>query len=175
VTATIIEEHGYESALLGLSLSRKRPVEDMVAVSERLCNKDGGHNKFLESIVVWLDITAARYFWSQFSTYRIGISCQSESTMYSLMDRELTNDDFEYPIPDNILKRLNFYISKKEFANLKNLLPEGFLQRRIVCVNYKCLRNIINQRHNHKLIEWQYFCGQIINQLEHPEFVTKEV
>ena len=170
---SIIEEHGYESALLGLSLSRNRPVSDMVVVSERLCNKDGGHNKFLESIVVWLDITASRYFFAQFSTYRVGISTQSESTMYSLMNRELTNDDFEYPIPGDILKRLNFYIEKKEFIKLKNLLPEGFLQRRIICLNYKCLRNIICQRRNHKLMEWKYFCEQVVGQLQHPELIVK--
>lgn len=158
----IIKECGFDEAMLGLSLSYSTK-KDMFPVALKLCNKDGGHNKFLESMIVWLDINAARYWWSQFDTYRTGTSKQSESTMHTLMKRELNESDFELHIPSHILNELNYCIKNKEFNCLKNILPEGFLQRRIVCTTYKTIRNIIIQRRNHKLSEWKYFCKEMKN------------
>lgn len=51
-----INEAGYEAALLGLSHNKKRNPDKMSQVAQRLADKDGGHNKFLESIFVWLDV-----------------------------------------------------------------------------------------------------------------------
>ena len=76
----ILEEHGHDSALLGLSLSYDQTPERMPAVAERLRFRGDGHNKFLESILVWLDVTAPRYFWQQFDTYRVGVTKQRQST-----------------------------------------------------------------------------------------------
>lgn len=169
----IIEEHGYNSAMLGLSLSYNPPLEKMPNVVTKLLKRDlnGGELKFLEQIVVWLDITAPRYFWQQFDTYRVGISKQSESTMYTLLKRELTQDDFILPIYQNLLDSLNRDIRNKDFEMVKNNLSEGFLQRRIITTNYKTLINIIKQRRNHRLSEWQYFNDYLINNLEQQEII----
>jgi hypothetical protein len=161
----ILNESGIEEALLGLSLSysTEKNINELYNIALKLSNKDSGHNKFLESIVVWLDIKAPRYWWSQFDTYRTGITKQSESTMHTITRRHLKQDDFEYEISEQNLNLLNGLIDaakrdKMYFERLKNELPEGFLQRRIVCLNYKAIRNIILQRKNHKLKEWEYFC-----------------
>ncbi len=161
----ILKEAGYEEAMLGLSLSHLQPVEDMPAIAYRLAYKDAGHNKFLESIVVWLDIAAPRYWWQQFDTYRVGITKQSESTMHTLMNRKLKRSDFEYPIHLDTLRRLNELIEGGYFEMLKSDLPEGFLQRRIVCTNYKVLRHIVLQRKDHRLPEWQFFISEIRRQV----------
>lgn len=166
----ILKEDGYKEAMLGLSLSYGTDKEKAESTAIRLYTKDGGHNKFLESIVVWLDITAPRYFWQQFDTYRIGVTKQSESTMHTILKRELTQLDFEDPIKPIILSNLNDRIQKKEFDQIKNELPEGFLQRRIICTNIKTLRNIIAQRKHHKLALWQQFCAEIFAQTNYPEF-----
>jgi len=50
-------------------------------------------------------------------------------------------------------------------------LPEGFLQRRLVCTNYKVLRNIVLQRNGHRLKWWGVLIEELRNQLKHPEFV----
>ena len=70
--------------------------------------------------------------------YRIGVTTQSESTIHRIMHRELSQSDFERPISHPYLYHLNLLIKKyketkdKElFFQLKNDLPEGFLQRRI--------------------------------------------
>jgi hypothetical protein len=94
--------------------------------------------------------------------------------MYTITKRKLTQDDFEDPIDENILNLLNDMIRKGDFKEIKNNLPEGFLQRRIMVTNYKALRNIIEQRKNHKLEQWHYFCNSILNQVEHPELLTNK-
>ena len=181
----VLQETGLEWAKLGTSLSRLQPLENMDTVCNNLADKDGGHNKFLEFISVWLDITAPRYFWQQLSTYRIGNSWLSESTMYTITKNLLSQSNFEQHVCEELLNYLNNLITiyqksnNKEYKNqifneIKNNLPEGFLQRRVMVSNYKSLRNIILQRRNHKLYEWHYFCDQVMQQLTHPEMVVKD-
>lgn len=166
----ILREAGYEQAMLGLSLSYKADVSRMPARAVKLAPMDGGHNKFLEAMCVWLDIRAPRYWWSQFDTYRAGMSKQSESTMHTLMRRPLTQNDFEQSIDPEILGILNAKIWTENFNGVKRCLPEAFLQRRVVTTNYKTLRHVYRQRHDHKLSEWQDFCDALRN-LKHREFI----
>lgn len=170
---TILHEAGYAQALMGLSLSYNQPLYKMHSVADRLAHKDGGHNKFLESIAVWLDVTAPRYWWQQFDTYRVGVTKQSESTMHTIMKRKLRRDDFESYIQTATLDRLNFMIGQNDFAAVKAALPEGFLQRRIVCTNYKALQHIFAQRFDHRLSEWQVFC-LALHSLKHPHFIFNQ-
>lgn len=171
MTVSILTEAGYNEALLGLSLSHNAPIDRMPRVAHKLAPKDGGHNKILESISVWMDIKAPRYWWQEFDTYRVGVTKQSESTMHTLMKRELTQEDFVEPISGRVLTVLNEMIQFKEFRNAKVHLPEGFLQRRIVCTNYKALRHIILQRYRHRLPEWQVFVRGVMGGLEHPDLL----
>jgi hypothetical protein len=168
----IIEERGYEVALSGLALSYGQDPQRMEQVARRLCFKGDGHNKFLESIVVWLDIRAPRYFWQQFDTYRVGVTKQSESTMHTGSKRLLMQRDFAHPIPDEHLRHLNQLIRNGEWQRAKQDLPESFLQRRIVCLNYMSLQRIIRQRREHRLPEWPVFVSEILQQAMHPELLS---
>ena len=174
----ILEESGYEHALHGISLSYNKGIEGMEKVAKSLCKLDGGHNKFLESMTVWLEIRAPRYWWAEADTYRIGVTKQSESTIHTILKRELTQDNFESPLPRIVLNQLNTTIinsrgkSKVEFIRkVKNQLPEGFLQKRILCTNYKALKNIIVQRKNHMLLEWKVFIKYLESNLEHANLI----
>jgi len=169
---TILREAGYDEALLGLSLSYNRAVEEMPEVAEKLLARGGSHVKFLESIAVWLDITAPRYWWQQFDTYRVGVSKQSESTMHTILSKSLSQENFEGYIPLDTIQRLNALISYEAFELVKNKLPEGFLQRRIVCCNYKVLSHIYGQRKDHRLKQWHIFFDSVLAQVQHPNFVT---
>lgn len=53
---------------------------------------------------------------------------------------------------------------------LKRMLPEGFLQYRVMHCNYKALRTMLWQRFNDQFEAWQEWCKQIILQVEHPEY-----
>ena len=191
----IIEITGKTTALLGLGLSYgitsdldildfNHYTNDSIYakclnIANNLAHKQGGHNKFLESINISLDIKAPRYWWSEFDTYRVGITKQSESTIHTLTKRQLTAADFNGGITPITLDYLNTCIikynnaeSKAEqehiFHNIKVNLPEGYLQRRIVVCNAKTLQNIIAQRHNHRLLEWKLFCKRIYNDIAYP-------
>jgi hypothetical protein len=170
----VLEEHGYESALLGLSLSYQQSCDQMPSVAGKLRFKGDGHNKFLESIAVWLDMDAPRYFWQQFDTYRTGVSKQSESTMHTLTSHALSQEDFEHAIPAPHLAHLNALIAEEKWQEVKHDLPESFLQRRIVCLNYMVLQRMIRQRAAHRLGEWRMFIGAILAQVEHPELLDQE-
>jgi len=173
MNVVILEEHGYSSALLGLCLSYSQDPDRMPAVAQKLRFKGDGHNKFLESIAVWMDIDAPRYFWQQFDTYRIGVTKQSESTMHTMTTRALQQDDFEYPIPEAHLQHLNALIADEQWQTVKRDLPESFLQRRIVCLNYMILQRMIRQRRSHRLAEWRTFIDEVLRQAEHLELLDE--
>jgi len=174
VRVRILEERGYDHALLGLSLSYGRDPARMLAVACRLAPLGDGHNKYLETMVVWLDLEAPRYFWQQFDTYRVGVTKQSESTMHTLTARPLTQGDFEHPIPEEHLAHLNRKIAEEQWESAKRDLPESFLQRRVVCLNYMVLQRMIRQRRAHRLTEWQVFIREVLRQVEHPELLREK-
>ncbi len=178
-----MDEAGYHAALRGLSYNKKQSVEDMPDVAAKLAFKDGGHNKFLESIIVWLEVLAPRYVWQEMDTFRLSTK-QSESTMHTLM-KELTEakasaesmDLFIYQnfepgsiVPEQTEALLDA-VEREDLSAVKRLNPEGFIQKRMWCMSYKTLRNIIIQRRNHRLPHWQMFIKQVLEQVEHPELL----
>jgi hypothetical protein len=171
MTVKVLQEAGYEMALLGLSFNKKQPLDRMPKVAEKLAPMNGGHSKFLESIYLWIDIKAPRDFWQEADTYRVGSSKQSESTMYNLMKADLTQADFSIDIPEFYLEMLNMERKHGSLFRLKKLLPEGYLQRRLWCINYKTLSNIISQRSSHRLPEWKIFITNVISQVKYPELL----
>ena len=53
------------------------------------------------------------------------------------------------------------YLETKDLVYWKELirwLPESWLQKRTITLNYENLRNMYHQRKNHKLTEWHSFC-----------------
>ena len=175
-----INESGYEAALLGLAHNKKQETEKMALVAEKLSACDGGHNKFLESIIIWLDVRAPRYWWQEADTFRLSTK-QSESTMHTLTSELL---DIDINDPDSVSKFINsnfepdscsaetlhsIYVcaEQKDIIGIKKKLPEGFLQTRLWCMSYKTLRNIILQRRNHRLPHWKRFISQTLDALDH--------
>lgn len=195
----VLTEAGYEAALFGCGLSHgvtsgmdfkadfkpyihevdgdvldvlcTKEFTRMERVTKKLAHMDGGHNKFLESIIVWLDVTAPRGWWQEADTYRL-TSKQSESTMHTITKRPLTHDDFHAgQITDSHLHFLNHLISEENWESVKLHLPESFLQRRIWRVDYKTLRNILLQRWNHRWKLWREFCEAVLEQVGYPELL----
>jgi hypothetical protein len=169
----ILNESGFKEAMIGLSLNKNQPIENMPQIARKLSKLGKGHDNFMESMYVWLDVKAPRYWWAEADRYRLSTK-QSESTMHTVLKRELKESDFEDYITDKYLENLNFHISVKDLLKLKTLLPEGFLQRRIWVMSYKTLQNIIIQRYHHRLPHWRIFCEQIKKQVDHPELLPFE-
>jgi hypothetical protein len=268
----IVEETGYEFSLLGIATNKKKYDRDMTQVARNLAKAGGGHDKFLEMIHLYLDMTTCRSIWQQFDTYRIGVTKSSESTHHMLIEdvlnacidfrmieqffaskgyainteklpgrmlpinatallisklnhdlltlnmlqeymekyliifdpsiekidaseiynetililREAFNIDYDkyYSMFEggyesitkdtvNIMVDLVMSLDEDRYGKLhrmKRMLPEGFLQRRAVTLNYKVLRNMIQQRFLDPFMHWRKFIQQIITKCEHPEF-----
>lgn len=194
-TAIISGPHFVTEALFGIGLSygltsgienvkdleRAECYDRLMQIARGLAHKPGGgHSKFLETITLTLDVKAPRYWWQELDTYRVGVTKQSESTMHTIMARELRSKDFEGLILAETLADLNkirnTYIdadrckeeaitTKELFLLIKNALPEGYLQRRIVCLNAKALQNMYTQRKDHRLPEWRSFFDAIKEQM----------
>lgn len=194
LTVTKTEEAGFSSAMRGLALSKKQPIENMPTLAIKLATRDGGHNKFLESIMIWCEVRAPRYWWQEGDTFRLS-SKQSESTMHTLI-REIKDfnyrcdqygsisffadiDDFitENFEPDSCtpaqMALLIQAAKDNDITAVKRKLPEGFLQRRVWRFDYKCFRNMILQRRDHRLPLWPQFINSLLEQVDHPELLPK--
>ena len=149
--------------------------------------KAGGPNsKFLRMIHVQVAITAPLYWWKEFDTYKVGTVANSTSTMRKLESIPITMDCFEmddFADSDEESNDYNLYTKtmwsklidhlealRKEFNETKDkrywkelirLLPESWLQTRMIDCNYATLSNIYVWRCGHKLTEWHKFCDWI--------------
>jgi len=84
--------------------------------------------------------------------------------MNKLGSVDLTQDDFQAPIPEVLLEELNVLgrelrdsrgATKRDLRReIKNLLPEGFLQKATFNCNYETAMTMYYQRKNHRLREW---------------------
>ena len=182
--------HGWEAAILGarnpmnswnmsdtvwawkIDGSPEIGKRDM-DLMERLVKAGSDHRKFLRFLTVTVNITAPRYWWAEYDTYKIGTTANSCSTMHKIHSRELSVDDFshEHLSPDGLdnlrktVEQLNFarvaFLETKEkeyWYEMIQLLPASYNQMRTVLLNYEVLRNMYHARKNPKLDEWHTFC-----------------
>lgn len=142
-------------------------------LAKRLRKAGTDHRKFLRQIMVSVDITAPRYWWTEFDTYKVGTTANSTSTMHTIHKKEFSYDMFsmEYATVDY----LNFMIpylnrvrseyllhkNKDTWYQLIQILPQSFNQTRTVTLNYEVLLNMYTSRKHHKLKEWKHFCELI--------------
>ena len=181
----VLKVDGIEEALLGMGLSygltSDKNILDMedaklagrlTKICEKCARRGNGEDKFLRMIQIWADITAPRFWWAEFDTYKVGTVALSESTMHTLGKRPLTPEDFEWRLPIELIDGLNTYVCANcSIETKKRFLPEGFLQRRIVNFSYAVFANMIRQRRNHRLPQWPCFLSKIYCDLPFPEFL----
>lgn len=189
----LMRMEGLSEALFGIGLSygltseyegwddvpfdRRMKLQEIAA---KLCKAGAGEDKFLRQVACWWDVTAPRYWWVEADTFKVGTVAQSESTMHTIMRRPLNAlVDFEEPVDGDVLNRLNDHIrwynetkgDIEEFMAIKNMLPEGFLQRRVWTLNLANMKNIYRQRKNHRLPQWRAVCDAFVEAT--PGFLTR--
>lgn len=149
---------------------------------QKLIRAGSEHRKFMRQIFVSVDITAPLYWWKEFDTYKVGTVANSCSTMHKLADTPITESCFVYPPLSDRINPMAEEIRKHKMSEIKYLerlrkaynkainkdikkelwkvlitdLPEGWLQKRTVTMNYENLFGICSkgQRRFHKLTEW---------------------
>ena len=78
-------------------------------------------------------------------------------------DKEFANDKAKSIYEKiNKSKKIRYQIqAKKLYLEILYSNPAGFMLTARMTTNYRCLRNIYIQRHDHRLPEWQKFCHWI--------------
>lgn len=142
---------------------------------QKLIKAGSEHRKFLRQIFVAVDITAPLYFFKELDTYKVGTVANSTSTMHKLASTPITIDCFEmddFVELDNgfctdmwnsliewlegLRQKYNATKDKRYWKELIRLLPESWLQKRTITMNYENILNMYRQRciYPHKLNEW---------------------
>lgn len=156
--------------------------ENDKTLAQKLVAAGSEHRKFLRQIFVSVDITASLYWWKEASTYKVGVTMNSTSTMHKLATTPITLERFETDDYEPNLELAGFhrssdtmddfvhhlisyletlrqkYLETKDVRYWKELirwLPESWLQMRTVTMNYENIRSMVHQRANHKLTEWR--------------------
>ena len=157
--------------------------ENDLELMQKLIKAGSEHRKFMRQILVSVDITAPLYWWKEADTYKVGTVSNSTSTMHKLASTPITMDCFEmddYVELDNgfctdmwnsliewlegLRQKYNETKDKRYWKELIRLLPESWLQKRTITMNYENLINMYRNRKNHKLTEWsKSFCDWVKN------------
>ena len=111
-----------------------------LTLMQTLVKRGDEHAKVVRGINVWAKITAPVYWWCEEETYRMGHErLASESTMHIDVRG----------------------LSGEELQRAKAAIPMGKELTKVEMFSYQCLRNIVRQRHNHRLAEWHEFIDWI--------------
>lgn len=135
--------------------------------------------KLLRQLPIILKVNAPLYWWKQADKYQIGTVTNSESTMHTIEKLPFTAEDFSLDHAEEVdepegcgsflnlflsiyLEDLNYlrgkYLETKEDKYKKlliEILPESYNQARTWSLNYEVALQIIHQRKNHPLKEWE--------------------
>lgn len=154
------------------------------------------HRKYMRMLVVYMDITGPLYWWKEFDTYKVGTVANSCSTMHKLTSRPITIDDFSFDdvnIPndyavasttemfmrivtacENLRREYIRTKDKRYWRALIQMLPESYMQKRTIMLNYEVLRNMYHARKNHKLTEWSVDFCKWVESLPYSWLITME-
>ena len=148
--------------------------------------------KFLRQIFISMDITAPLYWWKEFDTYKVGTVANSCSTMHKLDAYPITREMFSW---DNVgdpgaefwttvdaiiaeCERLRQKFKetgdKTYWRALVQMLPNSWMQKRTVTLNYQVARAQYFARRFHKLTEWHILCDVYLNLPYGKEFIGYE-
>ena len=171
-------DSGYmvDEKLDGVQFSYFKIGEKDMKLCKNLIKAGSPDRKFLRMIHVQADVTAPLYWWKEFSTYKVGTTTNSCSTMHTIHKKKFSIDDFsnehlmtggieclEHLCKDLNLCR-NYFLETKDKSywwQMIQLLPSSFNQMRTIDLNYETLFSIYHQRKGHKLDEWRDFCKWI--------------
>lgn len=145
------------------------------------------HHQFLTGIRVNFDLCFTNKAWVEAERYRFLEFVSSQSTMHRITKFDLDQQYIEYVdkrIIDIMREKVNDYNNlisyiealgpedesqrnqlqeeaKRRYLEILYSNPAGFRLTARMTTNYRCLRNIYKQRHDHRLPEWRAFCDWI--------------
>lgn len=136
--------------------------------------KGGGHDQFLSGILVNFDMTLTNKAWVEAERYRFLTFISSMSTMHRVAFFKIGACCSPHTSKDAVaaaeaMQQAYHDIDgtaqperkKEAYLDLLMSLPAGFEVMAGMTTNYRCLRNIYEQRRRHKLPDWHVVCDWI--------------
>lgn len=149
------------------------------------------HRKYLRMIVVYMDLSAPMDFWKEYDTYKVGTVANSCSTMHKIHEiKNFELDQFscsglsfdqETKFKEKLIPVLNEFLHDEYATNddktrvLSKILPQGWIQKRTIELNFEVLASMYTWRKNHKLKEWNWFINEIVSKIPHFEEICISV
>ena len=124
-----------------------------------------GHDNSLKGITVVFDVDFTNKVWVQAERYHWFEIISSMSTVHALTKTQIDEYMFcewtDKVIINRLIEIQKTYTNNPTKDNLLRLLyscPAGITVRAGITTNYRQLKTIYEQRHNHVLPEWREFC-----------------
>lgn len=129
---------------------------------------NGAHAQYLTGIRVNFDLTFSNKAWVEAERYRFLEFVSSQSTMHRISKMSIAENCNQYVdsrIIDIVEELKAKYLEtndKEDYLKLLYNVPAGFEITARMTTNYRCLLNIYNQRHDHRLPEWRELCKEFL-------------
>lgn len=130
-----------------------------------------GHDQFLTGIIAQFDLTFSNKAWIDIQRYHFFDYVSSQSTIHCITKFDLSKSYNEYVDPrmiDIMREYVDAYNAETDPERKKVLYlqilynnPAGFLLTARMTTNYRQLKTIWIQRHNHILPDFRKFCSEI--------------
>lgn len=140
----------------------------------------GGHSQFLTGILISFDLSFTNKGWVEAERYRFLNFVSSQSCMHRITQMDLANccsgnvDERIIAIVNEKIDTYNETKSLEDYRAILDNLPSGLILTARMTTNYRCLRNIYEQRKNHRLQIWLDFCEEIKQLPMAKEFILGE-
>lgn len=169
----------YLYSLYGLEIEEEARVEeikhDLQAVMKHvkrgclLGNTKMGcaEDNYLNGVIVQFDLTLSNKAWVEAERYHFLDFVSSMSTMHRIAKMDINDCCNEYvderikTVVNNLVEQYNADPTPEKYLTLLYNIPSGFEITARMTTNYRQLKTIWNQRHNHRLPEWREFCKEI--------------
>lgn len=93
--------------------------ENDLILMKNLAKAGTDHSKYLRMLVVYCDIVAPRYWWTEFDTYKVGTVRNSCSTMHKIHSKEFDRGDFSC---EHLPKGSEAYSDTWDFETSNNMV-----------------------------------------------------
>lgn len=157
----------FKASKYPMTVAPEKCTNEYTSRIKSLGNSKGGHDQFLSGVLVSFDLTCSNKMWIEAERYKYLVFVSSQSTMHRISKLDIAGQCNEY-VDEKIIERVeelkDIYNQTKDTEDYLRLLynvPSGFELTARLTTNYRCLKNVWEQRHNHKLPEWREFCKWI--------------
>lgn len=163
-------------------------IQRGIRLSKAANGNNHAHDQFMTGIRVNFDLRFSNKAWVEAERYRFLEFVSSQSTMHRITKFDIKNQCNKYvrqeviSLLEDLVKEYNELVIrrdkaaaadnfalveeygqqlKEKYLEILYNTPAGFELTARMTTNYRCLKNIYNQRKDHRLPEWREFCSWI--------------